>query len=122
MGIGPFKSLDDDYGISYASIAKSTVKLLPLPNPDPENYELLDVIEVGKSVVVKVKYADCTNYEGTKILVYRNTTANEVCTASQLDPHFKELPSPYLVPFARFEPTPAGMKAALFIAEAYSKG
>ena len=41
------------------------------PNPDPSKWELLDKAEFDNGYVLKVKYQDCTNFEGQKVMVYR---------------------------------------------------
>ena len=38
-------------------------------NPDPVRFEILDTWQVKTNVVAKIKYPDCTNYEGIKICV-----------------------------------------------------
>jgi len=82
--------------------------------PDPINFTLLSVYQVGKNLVVKINYPDCTNYEGNKICVYINTKKKEFISRTNIDPHFsKTLDSP----FARFQPTDDGWKAAVKLAK-----
>lgn len=84
----------------------------PLPNPDPANYKLLAHEQVGEHVIVKIKYPDCTNYEGVKILVYENFTLFKLLQQGQIDPHFSD--NSFLhSPIARFEPTERGWRWAV---------
>lgn len=53
-------------------------------NPNPRNYEVLRERNIGHLFVSEVKYPNCTNYEGHKILV----TERSVRGRSELDPHF----------------------------------
>jgi hypothetical protein len=81
-------------------------------NPDPRHFSIEKITKVGKHVVVRVRYPNCQNYEGEKVLLIRNTTEKQVRAATFLDPHFCES-SIHLTPFARFEPTEAGWQAAI---------
>ena len=84
-----------------------------LPNPNPSNYVIEDTLESGSYVIVKIKYTDCTNYEGLKILVYEGISEANIRKLGRLDPHFCE---DKISPIARFEPTPQGwMNAAGYI-------
>lgn len=59
MGIGPGSK------ISSSSFDSGEEKL---PNPDPNNYEILREEQLGKYLIMVIKYPDCTNYEGKKYL------------------------------------------------------
>jgi hypothetical protein len=79
---------------------------------------------VGTVAVVLVRYLDCTNFEGKKILVFKdaNQLLKELNTGLpntlRLDPHFsKSLDSP----FARFKPTTEGWAFALKFAALLSE-
>jgi len=84
-------------------------------NPDPSNYKIIDSIQFENALVVSIKYPNCTNYEGNKILVYLNTTLEELKAQKHIDPHFFESKK-FKAPFARFEPTMLGWEAALRLA------
>jgi hypothetical protein len=59
---------------------KTTIK----GNPDPENWELLDILSYKDDYsILKLRYLDCTNYEGVKILIVKNRIFGKV-----IDPHF----------------------------------
>lgn len=84
-------------------------------NPDPYNYHVIQVKTFDRSVVMEVKYPDCTNYEGRKILVFQDTTIADIMNQRVLDPHFSEN-TQYISPFARFEPTAEGWRVAVWVA------
>ena len=77
-----------------------------LPNPDPNNYVILKHEQVGAFLIVKIKYLDCTNYEGVKILVFK-TTIEKLKAQKYIDPHFCENKK-FISPIARFVPTTEG--------------
>lgn len=74
----------------------------------------LDSCQYGDYVAVKIRYPDCTNYEGVKILVFRSTVQS-VRAQRRIDPHFGRGDLTY--PIARFQPTAEGWQDALAYAE-----
>lgn len=83
-----------------------------LPNPDPRNYVIKDFQQVGKYLVVLIHYPDCTNFEGKKILVFKNITIKKLRCQGIIDPHF--FPDHKICsPIARFVPTPDGWQMAI---------
>jgi len=64
-------------------------------------------------MIVKVHYPDSKNYEGVKILVYRDIKWNELLVKNKhaVDPHFGE-DNNFISPIARFVPTPYGWEMA----------
>jgi hypothetical protein len=102
---------------------KSSTPQSPIPqssipqssNPHPRHYRVFKSAEVGEYVVVWVIYANCTNYEGKKILVFRNyPTFWEDIVMNGMDPHFfRERYSP----IARFVPTDYGWSMAMHLVE-----
>ena len=118
MGAGPFR-------FSYSKFDKSNDDQMPgmvggfaVPgtpsssNPNPSNYEILDSRQIGPYLIVKIKYPDCTNYEGIKILVFKGCTLGTLQLQKLIDPHFSENKE-FHSPIARFEPTDAGWDMAL---------
>ena len=87
-----------------------------LPNPDPTNFVIKQVVEVGSHLVARICYPDCKNYEGDKIMVYEGITLEHLESAKRLDPHFCDKPS-CISPVARFVPTMAGWAAAELLAK-----
>lgn len=85
-------------------------------NPDPANFKILQSVQRGEHLLVEVRYPDCQNCEGRKILFYKNTQKRHLSGRKELDPHFSDDPE-MLSPFARFEPTQEGWDAAERLAE-----
>jgi len=85
------------------------------PNPNPENYRIIKYIEIKGHLVVMINYIDCINYEGNKILLFKDCEYDELNKQKSIDPHFAENKG-YLSPFACFEPTQFGWDAACLIA------
>ena len=83
-----------------------------LPNPDPKNYIITHEYICGKFIVLKIRYPDCTNFEGNKILVYKDITLEDLKKQGSIDPHFSDNKE-FHSPIARFEPTQEGIKMAL---------
>lgn len=88
------------------------------PNPNPHNYRFVKVKEIddGKFLVLLLHYPDCTNYEGNKILLFKDTTLIELINQRFIDPHFftdQQLKSP----IARFVPTDEGWRMAISLVE-----
>jgi len=83
------------------------------PNPDPANYSILGSYysENTGRLAVRIRYPDATNYEGVKVLVYRDTTLAQLKEQKTIDPHFSES-TRFKSPFARFEPTKVGWEMA----------
>jgi len=108
MGIGPFKRWSED---TSTDLPVSHHKAPG--NPDPLRWDLLEYESTGRLLLLKVRYPDCTNYEGVKILVLKGTTIERVKARKTLDPHFS--PDEFS-PLARFEPTDLGWKCAKLFA------
>lgn len=90
---------------SYDPPARSRRKVLP--NPDPNNYKIKRSSSLHGNLLVEVNYPDCTNYEGNKILLYRETTLKQLKKQKHIDPHFARSKK-FKSPVARFEPTKRG--------------
>lgn len=82
------------------------------PNPRPDNYNILAVYEVGNYLIIKIRYLDCVNYEGVKILLFENCTIEQLIKQNLIDPHFSDDKS-FHSPIARFEPTQKGLELAV---------
>lgn len=87
--------------------------------PDAANYEVEDVAQVGKHLVLKVKYPNCSKcaYEGNKVLVFLNIPIKDALLWRKIDPHFRAtksiLKSEAPSPAARFPASPEGWSDAL---------
>jgi hypothetical protein len=90
-------------------VVNVTVKQEPatLPNPDPSNYKIVKLEQHGSYLLMLINYPDCTNYEGNKILLYKDVTLAKLMFQKVLDPHFCGNKK-YHSPIARFEPTQFG--------------
>ena len=73
----------------------------PAPNPNPKRWVLLDKKDYNYGYVLLVKYLDCTNFEGEKIMVYKGHFSYR----RHLDPHFTDSEDS---PIARFKPNREG--------------
>ena len=89
---------------------------MPVGMPNPKNYSIVKSLQVGNNLVLLLHYPDCNNYEGRKILVYRDVHLTDLIRQKEVDPHFSEEKG-YSSPFARFEPTDAGWSFAVRLAE-----
>lgn len=74
-------------------------------NPVPTNFTLELVEKIGDLTLVIANYPDCANFEGRKVMVFREFDPG----TTVLDPHFFTTSDS---PIARFIPTPAGIKMA----------
>jgi hypothetical protein len=89
-------------------------------NPVPYRYEIVRWEEVAspdtEAIVVEVRYEDCQNYDGHKVLLYDDAPAFWALVEDEgaLDPHFLEKG---LAPVARFEPTERGWSLAITTAK-----
>jgi hypothetical protein len=96
MGIGIFSNCMMQCGASAPR---------PAPNPSPDRWTLLDQYERPGAYALRVRYQDCNNFEGVKIMVYKG-----VCEIpSYLDPHFRPTDN---APVARFRPDREGWERA----------
>lgn len=96
--------------------------------PDAKAYEIVDVVRVGRNLVMKVLYPNCARcaFEGNKVLVYLDIAEVDVLRWRSIDPHFRapeernprEAPSPA----ARFPASKQGWDDALEYAERKNRG
>lgn len=97
---------------SYDSQKSKEVDYIRFPNPDPNNFKIIKNKTIGKFLIILIKYPDCINFEGEKILIYKNWTIKKLKARNNLDPHFSNNeiePSP----IARFIPTNEGWEMAI---------
>lgn len=81
------------------------------PNPNPENFQILKSKIIGRYILLSVNYPDCTNFEGDKILLYKDVNINTLLEQKSLDPHFSNNTLLHS-PIARFKPTKEGWELA----------
>jgi hypothetical protein len=92
--------------------------------PDSEKYEIVDVVQVGKHLVVKATYPNCRkcSYEGTKVMVYLDTSPLDAMKWRKIDPLFTDATKPRPKteapgPAARFPASAEGWQDAINYAE-----
>jgi len=116
MGFSLFSSSTYDE-IEAALPKKKEQKKSTFGNPNPKNYIILYSEQIGEFSLFVVKYPDCYNYEGKKILIYRGRIEDIIAQGS-LDPHFSDNEKLHS-PIARFIPTDEGYSAARFFCIQY---
>jgi len=84
------------------------------PNPNPSKYRIRAYRMQNGHLLVDINYPDCTNYEGNKVLLFKNATIKQLKRQKRIDPHFSKSKK-FKSPFARFEPTQAGWEMGLKI-------
>jgi hypothetical protein len=82
--------------------------------PNPGRFVIVDHIKINGTLVVRIKYHDCTNFEGEKVLVFPDMTITALRARTEIDPHFA---ADGFSPFARFKPTTEGWNAACAMAQ-----
>ena len=87
---------------NYASETPDTV------NPNPKKFKITNIIEANGYLLCIVKYPNCTNYEGKKVILFEELTKAELMKFNTLDPHF--FPENKII--ARFKPSSEGIKLA----------
>jgi hypothetical protein len=85
-----------------SSYLDSSIK--PNVNPNPNNFRIEAAKKIGSFWVSIIRYPNCTNFEGKKVLLTEFDPRNRTF----LDPHFT--PGSGLI--ARFEPTVKGVELA----------
>ena len=83
------------------------------PNPNPARFKIVTTLQVGDNLVAQIKYPDCINFEGSKILLFLATDKYELKSRTAIDPHFDDNSKS---PFARFKPNQEGWDAAVELA------
>ena len=109
--------------LSYSKMGKGSRIIVEnnLPNPNPNNFLIQRHREHEGNLMIEVKYLDCKNYEGEKILVYEKCTMKDLEKQKAIDPHFCENKN-FHSPIARFEPTERGWRmAGDFLADLFFK-
>jgi len=90
--------------------------------PRADKYVINKALHVNNHLILIITYENCNNYEGKKILLYKNTDINNLLLTNKhlIDPHFSDNKK-FISPFARFEPTDEGLKAAIETAKQIGK-
>lgn len=78
--------------------------------PNPANFIITETYQIGNYLIAHINYPDATNFEGNKILVYKNATEVQLTAQKEVDPHFCN--EKHLSPIARFRPDKTGLATA----------
>jgi len=92
--------------------SKEKQKLNVVGNPNPSNFQIIRHKRIGHFVVALIKYPECLNFEGRKILVFENISMETIKNLNSIDPHFCNFDT-HPSPIARFVPTHKGWKYAV---------
>jgi hypothetical protein len=111
MGI----SIGHNWSCSGLSPSPASPSRLWDKNPDAKNFNITAAFQVDNFVIAKIKYPNCINFEGDKIMVYRGITLKELMNRVEIDPHFKD--GDRFSPIARFTPTTEGWQIAEMLVE-----
>lgn len=107
MGIGIGMS-SSRYDTPVERVVEKVV-IKNLPNPNPYNY-----------LIVLINYPDCKNYEGNKVLLYKDIKIKDLKKQDSIDPHFSNNKLKHS-PIARFVPTISGWQMALKLVDTLIK-
>jgi hypothetical protein len=103
MGLGLFSG-------SHKVISYSPTMIYSTVNPDPKNFTILEERFHNGYLILLVKYPDCTNYEGKKLMIYtgfNNSKELLEYNKGNLDPHFSKDKG---APIIRFKPDENSME------------
>jgi hypothetical protein len=95
---------------TFKSLTK--YKLVKDMDPNTHKFIILDYIEKSGGILVKIQYPNCTNYEGIKILLFKDKTIKQIQAMDSIDPHFLINDTSLL---ARFVPTDSGWILGWFV-------
>ena len=102
-------------GMKLFSIEKSShnyeQKKISDYDPNPSNFRIKNIYENNGHCVVYINYPNCINYEGNKILVFKDTKKEKIRKLNEIDPHFSDSENKVKL-IARFEPTDEGWQLA----------
>jgi hypothetical protein len=90
----------------FSSCVVKSASVFDSRNPDPENFRIVRYTEKNNHTLVEVHYPNCTNFNGTKILLIA-ASYEQIKKLKELDPHFIEEGSKVNI-IARFRPTTQG--------------
>ncbi len=89
-------------------------------NPNPENYNIIKSRQINEFLIVLINYPDCINFEGNKILIYKDCNIQQLINQKTIDPHFSDSVKFYS-PICRFIPTDKGWSMAISFCENYKE-
>lgn len=118
MGLSLFKTSSCGCKRGNEEVIEPKVVRVKAQNPNPTNFEFIRSDVEGGFVIVEIRYIGCTNYEGRKILVFKNHTVESILNSNNLDPHFCDGKN-CISPIARFAPTDEGWDMAIILAKTF---
>lgn len=68
-----------------------------------KNFRIKSIEKIDIYLLVKIHYNECKNFEGNKILLFKNLSIEELLSMNDIDPHFSNK-NGNKSPIARFEP------------------
>lgn len=76
------------------------IRELDSRTPDPDEFTVEDVEQVGRNLVLKVRYPGCAgcDYDRCKVMVYVGVELKTVLRWRRIDPHFKAPAGPARTP------------------------
>ena len=86
-------------------------------NPDPKKFRIISTFEVERFLLARVVYPNCTNYEGEKLIVFKDLQKKHLMEMNVLDPHF--FPDNNII--ARFKPDDEGFRLACKFLESMAR-
>lgn len=107
-------------GFSKSSADTKFVEKL-LPNPNPKRCVILKSYQFGCMLILQIKYIDSTNFEGIKLLVFKDVALANLekqLLIFGIDPHFSDN-AKIISPIARFVPTREGLEMAINFCKLY---
>ena len=110
MGVKCFFKSYDDFEDNLNNIKNFQTNTIV----DISNFRILKHCQKDKFLVVKIRYNNCGNFEGEKILIYKNITIKDLENMKIIDPHFS---NENISPIIRIIPTNDGWKMALELSE-----
>lgn len=78
---------------------------------DPKKYSIKRVEKSGDYLIVKINYLDNKEFDGNRILVFKDCTIAELATQGTINPVFSEKKD-FIYPIAMFRPDSNGWELA----------
>ena len=103
--------------ISSCSSLRCDNKTISNIDPNPLNFNIGKLYKNGKWLLAEIRYPNCTNFEGIKIILFEGLSIEQLKNKTYLDPHFSNTGNI----FARFKPTKEGWLSGIFFVDQLSK-
>lgn len=88
-------------------------------SPNPWKFTIHEIWQYKHATVAIIDYPNCTNFEGSKVIVFRGQQRDALLKAEQIDPHFYQK-STTLSIIARFRPDAKHVDLARQFAKSYT--